>query len=57
LTAAPNKLTKDKSSADYFGFLLSEAFQSFSTLIYIYTLFLPERQMGEAWEPPNSNAL
>jgi len=35
----------------YFCFPLSVSFHQCPTLIFIYMLLLPERQMGEAWGP------
>ena len=41
----------DRCNSDYFGFPLSLPFHKRSTLIFTYTLLLPEGQEGKAWEP------
>jgi hypothetical protein len=38
-------------------FFLSVSFQQSPTHVFIYTLFLPEGQTGEAWEPSKNNAV
>jgi len=38
-------------SPEYSSFPLSVSFHRCSVLILVYMLLLPEKQMGEAWEP------
>jgi hypothetical protein len=40
-----------RSSPSIFGFPLSVQFHQYSIRIFLCLMFLPERQIGEAWEP------
>lgn len=51
------KLAMGQSFSEYFRFLLSVSFHQCFLLIFIYTLPLPERQMGEAKESSKSKPL
>ena len=51
------KLAMGQSFSEYFRFLLTVSFRQCFPLIFIYTLPLPERQMGEAKETSKSNPL
>ena len=46
-----DKMALGQVSPRVLGYLLSVSFQKCPTPIFIYMLFLPEGQMGEAWKP------